>query len=69
MSASIYYVDERDDYIRAMGELQFPPAQKKKMVDEINQPDSFFGGPQNGAVPGRARKQQNHDGYLRQSQI
>ena len=35
MSASIYYVDERDDYIRAMDELQFPPAQKKKMVDEI----------------------------------
>lgn len=35
MSASIYYVDERDDYTRAMDELQFTPAQKKKMVDEI----------------------------------
>lgn len=34
MSASIYYVDERDDYIRAMDELQFSPAQKKKVVDE-----------------------------------
>ena len=35
MSASIYYMDERDDYTRAMDELQFIPAQKKKMVDEI----------------------------------
>lgn len=30
MSASIYYVDERDDYIRAMDELQFPLRKKRK---------------------------------------
>lgn len=35
MSASIYYMDERDDYTRAMDELRFTPAQKEKMVEDI----------------------------------